>query len=92
MTSKAGPKSFDCVKSMREIRNRVSAEIADMSYSELSRWLDRQVGDDPFFSRIPKLRRPERPAMERTGMSDVSSSDESIGHRIGRLWPRKATR
>jgi hypothetical protein len=65
MTSKTGPQSFDCVKSMREIRNRISAEIADMSYSELSRWLDRQVRDDPFFSRIPKSRRPERPAMER---------------------------
>ena len=46
------------MKSMREIRNRISAEIADMSYSELSRWLDRQVREDPFFSHIPKSRKP----------------------------------
>ena len=58
MTSKAGPKSFDCVKSMREIRNRISSEIAHMSYSELSRWLDRRVREDPFFSHIPKSSKP----------------------------------
>ena len=62
MTSRAEPKSFDCVKSMREIRNRVSAEIADMSYSELSRWLDRRVREDPFFSHIPKSTKPRTTA------------------------------
>ena len=84
MTSKTGPKSFDCVKSMREIRNRISAEIADMSYSELSRWLDRQVREDPFFSHIPKSRKPGQTPTERTGVSDVSSPDVRIGHRAGR--------
>ena len=59
MTNRAEPKSFDCVKSMREIRDRVSVEIADMSYSELSRWLDRRVREDPFFSHIPKSNNPE---------------------------------
>ena len=67
MTSETGPKPFDCVKSMREIRNRISAEIADMSYAELSRWLDRQVRKDPFFARIPNARKPARPPMERAG-------------------------
>ena len=84
MTSKNGPKSFDCVKSMREIRNRISAEIADMSYSELSQWLDRQVRDDPFFSHIPKSRKPGQTPTERTGVNDVSSSEVGIGHRTGR--------
>ena len=62
MTSNAGPKSFDCVKSMREIRNRVSSEIAHMSYSELSRWLDKRVREDPFFSHIPKSSKLETTA------------------------------
>ena len=61
MTSTTQPKPFDCVASMREIRNRISAEIADMSYSELSQWLAEQVHDDPFFSRIPKPGQPGRP-------------------------------
>ena len=56
MTSKNRPKSFDCVKSVREIRDRVSAEIADMSYEELRRWLDARVQQDPFFARIPQFR------------------------------------
>ncbi len=84
MTIKTGPKSFDCVKSMREIRNRISAEIKDMSYSELSRWLDRQVREDPYFSHIPKSRKPGQTPTERTGVSGVSPSDVRIGHRSGR--------
>ena len=56
MTSKNRTKSFDCVKSVREIRDRVSAEIANMSYEELRRWLDARVQQDPFFARIPQFR------------------------------------
>ena len=56
MTSKNRTKSFDCVKSVREIRDRVSAEIANMSYEELRRWLDTQVQQDPFFACIPQFR------------------------------------
>ncbi|WP_420440662.1 hypothetical protein [Candidatus Palauibacter sp.] len=58
MTSETERKPFDCVKSMREIRNRISGEIADMSYAELSRWLEMRVREDPFFARIPKSRKP----------------------------------
>lgn len=61
MMSETGSKQFDCVESMREIRNRISAEIADMSYAELSRWLDGRVREDPFFARIPNVRKPARP-------------------------------
>ena len=56
MTSKNRTKSFDCVKSVREIRDRVSAEIAKMSYEELRQWLDARVQQDPFFARIPQSR------------------------------------
>lgn len=56
MTSKNRTKSFDCVKSVREIRDRISAEIANMSYEELRQWLDARVQQDPFFARIPQFR------------------------------------
>ena len=56
MTSKDRAKSFDCVKSAREIRDRVSAEIANMSYEELRQWLDVRVQQVPFFARIPQFR------------------------------------
>ena len=56
MTSENRTKAFDCVKSAREIRDRVSAEIANMSYEELRRWLDERVQQDPFFARIPQFR------------------------------------
>lgn len=35
----SAPKSFDCVKSMREVRDQISTEIAEMSFEELTRWL-----------------------------------------------------
>lgn len=37
--SEASSKTFDCVQSMRRIRDRLSAEMADMSYDELAEWL-----------------------------------------------------
>ncbi len=41
-------KSFDCVQSMRQIRDRLSAEIADMSHDQLVRWLRAHQYSDPF--------------------------------------------
>lgn len=37
MNKTSSKKTFDCVWSMREIRDRLSVEIADMSYDELTR-------------------------------------------------------
>lgn len=62
MRNESKPKPFDCVKSMRETRDRISAEIVDMSYPELSRWLEAGVRDDPFFARIPKYRKADATA------------------------------
>jgi hypothetical protein len=45
-------KTFDCVKSMREIRDRLSAEIADMSYEQLARWLRDHRYSDPLLQRL----------------------------------------
>ncbi|MCY4399135.1 MAG: hypothetical protein OXE96_07350 [Gemmatimonadetes bacterium] len=79
MKSETERKPFDCVKSMREIRNRISAEIADMSYHELSRWLDRRVREDPFFARIPNARKLGRLPMERTETREAGSSSAPTG-------------
>ncbi len=74
MTNETERKRFDCVKSMREIRDRISAEIADMSYGDLSRWLERRVREDPFFARIPNARKPARRGPGRVGVRDAGAS------------------
>ena len=50
--SKPTPKTFDCVQSMRRIRDKLSAEIADMSYDELAEWLRSHRYSDPFLRRL----------------------------------------
>lgn len=50
--SKPSPKIFDCVQSMRQIRDRISAEIAEMSYEELIQWLREHQYSDPFLQRL----------------------------------------
>lgn len=45
-------KTFDCVQSMRQARDRLSAEIADMSYDELASWLRGHRYADPLLQRL----------------------------------------
>ena len=45
-------KSFDCVQTMRHIRDRLSKDIAGMNHEELIRWLRSQRYSDPFLQRI----------------------------------------
>ncbi len=45
-------KTFDCVQSMRQIRDRLSAEIADMSYDQLVHWLRDQHYTDAFLQQL----------------------------------------
>lgn len=52
MRSEAGAKSFDCVKWAREARDRISAEISDMSDEELRRWLETRRPQDPFLAAL----------------------------------------
>lgn len=49
---KSSSKTFDCVESMREIRDKLSAEIAEMSYEELARWLREHRYSDPSLQRL----------------------------------------
>jgi hypothetical protein len=50
--SELSPKSFDCVQSMRQIRDRLSAEIAGLSYDELVKWLQAHRYTDPLLQRL----------------------------------------
>ncbi len=45
-------KSFDCVQTMRQIRDQLSKEIAGMNHEELVRWLRSQRYSDPFLQRM----------------------------------------
>ena len=45
-------KDFDCVASMREIRDELSAEIAGMSGAELRRWFNSRQYSDPVVRRL----------------------------------------
>ena len=50
--SKPSSKTFDCVQSMRQILDRISAEVADMSYDELAQWLRAHQYSDPLLQRL----------------------------------------
>ena len=63
--SKPTAKTFDCVQSMREIRDRLSAEISDMSYDELSRWLRSHRYSDPFLQRLAEKAARQADAADR---------------------------
>jgi hypothetical protein len=45
-------KTFDCVQVMRQARDRLSAEIKDMSYAELVTWLRTRQYADPLLRRL----------------------------------------
>ena len=50
--NKPTSKTFDCVQSMRQNRDRLSAEIADMSYDEMVKWLRSYQYTDPLLQRL----------------------------------------
>ncbi len=63
--SDSSSKTFDCVQSMRQTRDKISAEIADMSFEELSRWLSLHEYTDPILKRLA-----ERAAQQRAAVKD----------------------
>lgn len=56
---------FDCVASMREIRDGISAELAGMSGEELRRWFNSREYSDPVVRRLAG--RAKRPAPRNDG-------------------------
>ena len=47
-------KEFDCVLSMRKVRDKLSVEIEGMSYDELLKWLRTHEYTDPLLQRLAK--------------------------------------
>lgn len=45
-------KSFDCVQSMRQIRDRLSSEIGNLGHDELARWLRSHRYTEPLLQRL----------------------------------------
>ena len=62
-------KTFDCVQSMRQIRDRLSAEIAEMSYDELAQWLRAHQYSDPFLQRLAERAAQQADVAERASAS-----------------------
>lgn len=65
MTSERAPKTFDCVDSMRQARDRLSAEIGGMSYDELVRWLRGHRYTDPNLQRLAEKAAQQAAAADR---------------------------
>ena len=50
--SEPSPKTFDCVQSMRQTRDGISAEIESLSYDELVKWVRGHRYTDPLLQRL----------------------------------------
>lgn len=50
--SESALKTFDCVQSMRQVRDEISAEIADMDFEELVKWFRSHHYADPLLQRL----------------------------------------
>ena len=60
MTTTGRNKGFDCVKTTREIRDRLSVELAGMSPEDRVQWLNSRHFSDPLLRRlVDRLRRQE---------------------------------
>ena len=54
MMDRTEKKEFDAVKSMREIRDRISAEITGKTHDELAHWLHEHHYSDPVLQRLAR--------------------------------------
>ncbi len=50
--SNPNAKTYDCVESMRQIRDRLSSEIASLSHDNLAQWLRSHEYTEPFLQRL----------------------------------------
>ncbi len=52
MTAEAKKKGYNCVTATREIRDRLSAKMAEMSPEERVQWLNTREFSDPVLRRL----------------------------------------
>lgn len=67
--SERSSKTFDCVESMRRVRDKLSAEIEGMSYDELVRWLRSRRYTDPVLQRLAEKAARQADAADRPSAS-----------------------
>lgn len=60
-------KTFDCVQNMRQARDKLSAQIADMSHDEIVKWLRDHRYVDPLLQRLA-----EKAAQQADAADDAS--------------------
>ena len=63
--SESTAKTFDCVQSMRQARDRLSAEIENLSYDELIKWLRVHPYTDPLLQRLAEKAAQQADAADR---------------------------
>jgi hypothetical protein len=63
--SEPASKTFDCVQNMRQSRDRLSAEIVEMSYDELVKWLRDRRYADPLLQRLAEKATQQADATDR---------------------------
>lgn len=68
--SESSAKGFDCVQSMREARDGISAETDGMNYGEMMAWFRNHHYSDPVLQRLAdeaaqRAESPNRAAAER---------------------------
>ena len=66
MTTERPAKEFDCVASMRRIRDQISAEMGGLSDEDLRRWLKSRRYTHPLVRRLAGLTARSAPPEERT--------------------------
>ena len=87
MTTTREKTGFDCVKTTREIRDRLSVELAGMSREDRVQWLNSRDFSDPLLRRLANRRRPregrggESAPARSTGR--ITYSDRSVGGGAG---------
>ncbi|TVQ39180.1 MAG: hypothetical protein EA384_07190 [Spirochaetaceae bacterium] len=58
-------KTFDCVKSMRQARDKLSAEVEGMSHDQLVEWFRNHQYSDPVHQRLAERAAQKADAADR---------------------------
>lgn len=71
--SEGTSKAFDCVKMMRDIRDKLSEEIGDKSYDQLRNWLRTHRYSDPFLQRLAERAAQQAHAADEGRLGDTGT-------------------
>ncbi len=72
--SEGTSKTFDCVQTMRQARDKLSAEIEHLSYDELVQWFWISKYTDPGLQRLAEKAAQQADAADGASLRRVNSS------------------